>query len=321
MPLIQPSSYPGPPFYQFNSHLQTILPALTRKVDSFVFDRERLTLADGDFVDLDWIDSKSKNLILLSHGLEGSSTRFYMKGMAEAFQKVDWDVLAWNCRTCSGEMNRKLRMYHHGEIGDIAEVIDHALKKKSYEKVVLIGFSMGGNINMKYLGVNANNLPPQIHKAVSISAPLDLVSSVVKLDTPGTSMYKRYFLRKLEHKIKHKSEEYPDLIDFSKYKEIKNWEDFDHLYTVPLNGFKNPQDFYYQGSCINFIEPINIPTLILNALNDPILTPECFPYDLCKSHPFIYLETPATGGHVGFSVAGKTGAWSETRALEFVLSN
>jgi len=316
MPLIKNSSYPGPPFYQFNRHLQTILPALLRKVKHFKYERERLTLSDGDFLDLDWIDSKSKHLVILSHGLEGNSERHYIKGMASTFKAKKWDVLAWNCRSCSGEMNRKLRMYNHGEIGDLHEVIQHALKTKNYEKVVLIGFSMGGNINMKYLAVNADKLPEQIYKAVSFSAPLDLVSSVLKLDQPEASFYKKRFLRMLEPKIKFKAEQFPNAIDFSNY---EKWEDFDNFFTAPLNGYKDAQDFYRQGSCINYISKINIPTLIVNALNDPILTPECFPYELCDKHLYLYLETPSRGGHVGFTMPRELKSWSEYRAVEFVM--
>ncbi len=320
MPLIKNSSYPGPPFYQFNSHLQTILPALIRKVKSFKYERERFTLSDGDFLDLDWIDSKSKNLVILSHGLEGNSDRHYVKGMAQTFKNKKWDVLAWNCRSCSGEMNRKMRMYNHGEIGDLSEVINHSLKRKNYEKVVLIGFSMGGNINMKYLGVNADNLPEQIYKAVSYSAPLDLVSSVIKLDQPEAAFYKKRFLRMLEPKIKLKSEQFPNAIDFSNYKKIDKWEDFDNFFTAPLNGYKDAQDFYNQGSCINYISKVNIPTLIVNAINDPILTPECFPYEFCEKHPYLYLETPPKGGHVGFTMPRELKSWAEYRALEFIAS-
>ncbi len=318
MPLIQNSSYPGPPFYQFNSHMQTILPALTRRGIKLPYQRERFILSDGDFLDLDWIDSKSDSLVILSHGLEGNSDRHYIKGMARAFIKKQWDVLAWNCRSCSGEMNKKMRMYNHGEIGDLGEVIKHALAKKEYEKVVLVGFSMGGNINMKYLGVNADRLPKQIWKAVSFSAPLDLVSSVVKLDQPEAAFYKKRFLKMLEPKIKAKAALFPDAIDFSNYQKIEKWEDFDNFFTAPLNGYRDAQDFYHQGSCINYIHDVNIPTLIINAINDPILTAPCFPYEFCESHPHLFLETPVLGGHVGFSLPWKSYSWSEARALEFI---
>ncbi|MFK7809049.1 MAG: YheT family hydrolase [Saprospiraceae bacterium] len=320
MPVLKKSTYPGPPRYQFNAHLQTILPALFRKVN-VPFERERLTLSDGDFVDLDWLDKGSRKLVILTHGLEGNTNRHYMKGMAEAFAKKGWDSLAWNCRSCSGEMNKKLRLYHHGEINDLEEVINHALHTKDYEQIVLIGFSMGGNINMKYLGVHADHLPAPIYKAVSISAPCDLHTSVKKLDEPVCRFYKKRFLKKLEPKIKFKSQQYPDKIDYSLYKTIKNWRDFDQFYTINLNGFKSPDEFYTQGSAINFLDKLRIPTLLINALNDPILTPECFPKSIAEKNPNLILEMPTTGGHVGFAMRSRKGAWTEERALEFILGH
>ncbi len=317
MPLIHKSSYPGAPFYQFNPHLQTILPALVRKVKGVNYERERFTLSDGDFVDLDWIDKKSKDLVLLVHGLEGNTDRYYMKGMAKQFAEKNWDVLAWNCRSCSGEMNLQQRLYNHGEIEDIDEVIRYALSTKDYERMVLIGFSMGGNIIMKYLGVHGSNIPEPISKAIAFSAPADLVSSVLLLDQAQSRFYKNRFLRKLKPKIEYKSNKYPDVINFDNFDKVEHWADFDNFFTAPLNGYKNADDFYYQGSARNFMEGITIPTLLVNAQNDPILTPECSPIELCTNHQYIYLETPKEGGHVGFMSPGLKGAWSEHRAWEF----
>lgn len=317
MPIIHKSAYPGPPRYQYNAHVQTIWPALFRKV-KVPYERERFILSDGDFVDLDWIDKGSRNLIIVTHGLEGNSERHYVKGMAKTFSERGWDALAWNCRSCSGEMNNKLRLYHHGEIGDLTEIINHALRTKDYEKIVLIGLSMGGNINMKYLGVNGKELPDPLYKCISISSPCDLHSSVKKLDEPICRFYKKRFLKKLKPKIKAKSEQYPKLIDYSLFDSIKDWRDFDQFYTINLNGFKDPEEFYTQGSALNFMDNITIPTLLISALNDPILTPECFPTEIAERNSNIFLETTALGGHVGFAARGMKGAWTERRASEWV---
>lgn len=318
MPLITKSTYPGAPFYQFNPHLQTILPALIRRVHGVQYERERLTLSDGDFVDLDWMDKGSKRLVLLSHGLEGDSNRHYMKGMAKAFSDQNWDILSWNCRSCSGSMNKAMRLYNHGEIGDIQEVIQHAMSTKDYEEIIMIGFSMGGNITMKYLGTHGGQIPAPIKAAIAFSAPADLVSSVKLLDQPQSKFYKRRFLKMLKPKIKHKAERFPEILDFNNFERVNKWADFDNFFTAPLNGFANADEFYQYGSARNFMEGIRIPTLLVNAKNDPILTPECSPMELCHQHRYIYLETPDEGGHVGFMVANKKQAWSETRALEFV---
>lgn len=320
MPIIPQSSYPGAPRYQINGHWQTIAPAVLRRIRGIKYQRERLTLQDGDFVDLDWLGQGSKDLVLLSHGLEGNSERHYVKGMAKLFYEKGWDALAWNCRSCSGEMNRKLRLYNHGEIGDISEVIEHALKTRKYDRIVLVGFSMGGNILLKYLGVNGTNIPQQIKKAVAFSAPCDLHTSVALLDRPESSFYRNRFMKMLKRKIKIKARKYPDVLKVENFKKIKEWRDFDNFFSAPLNGYRDADDFYTQGSAANFMEGIKIPTLLVNAQNDPILTPACSPQDLCQDHPFIYLETPEQGGHVGFSVRGKPYAWSEYRAWEFVES-
>lgn len=318
MPIIQQSSYPKPPFYLSNGHLQTIIPALTRKVEGIRYERERLELSDGDFVDLDWVDKGSKNLILLTHGLEGNSSRHYILGMAKWFSDRNWDALAWNCRSCSGEMNRNLRLYNHGEIEDIGEIIQHAIRTKAYEKIVLVGFSMGGNITMKYLGVQGKDLPEPVAAGIAFSSPVDLTASVKVLEDIGNRMYKNYFLKNLEPKIKHKAAQHPDILDFENFKKIKVWKDFDDYFSAPINGYESAEAFYHQASAKNFMQDIQVPALLLNAQNDPLLTPECSPKEFCEQHPYIYLETPKYGGHVGFSWKGKPYAWSEYRAWEFV---
>lgn len=165
MPIINQSTYPGPPRYLFNGHLQTIVPSVFRKVEGVVYERERFFLSDGDFVDIDWLDTRSKKLVVLTHGLEGDSGRHYIKGTAKLFSQNGWDVLAWNCRSCSGEMNKAFRLYNHGEIGDISELINHALRTKHYEKIVLVGYSMGGNISLKYVGAKGKELPDVVQGA------------------------------------------------------------------------------------------------------------------------------------------------------------
>ena len=317
MPIIEKSSYPAPPPFQFNGHLQTILPALTRKVE-VPYERERLELPDGDFLDLDWIDQKSKKLAILSHGLEGNSDRHYMKGMGSFFQQQNWDVLAWNCRSCSGEMNRKPRLYNHGEIEDIAEVIRHALSTKHYAQIVLIGFSMVGSILLKYLGVHGNEIPSAIVAGVAFSSPCDLKASVEALEEPHNFIYRRRFAKSLRLKVEQKAEQFPGIVNLENFDRIKRWQDFDDYFSAPLNGYKDAADFYEKASAKNYMQGIQVPALLVNAKNDPILKPECSPARLCEKHPHVYLEQPERGGHVGFSLSRKPFAWSEFRAFQFV---
>ncbi|MEO1261212.1 MAG: alpha/beta fold hydrolase [Bacteroidota bacterium] len=319
MPIINKSYYRRSPLL-FNGHIETIFPALFRKIPDLTYERERLTLSDGDFVDLDWVDQKSNSLVLLSHGLEGNSSRQYVAGMARFFADQKWDVLAWHCRSCSGEMNKKLRMYHHGEIEDIAEVITHALQTKNYETVVLIGFSMGGNITMKYLGVNGKHIPDSIKACVAFSSPTDLEAGADILDSPSNFIYKKRFLRHLKAKLSIKNDQFPGAIAFDQFHTIVVWRDFDELYSAPMNKFENAAAFYENASAKNFMPGITIPTLLIQAANDPILPEACYPFELCRKLDNVSLEVPRYGGHVGFWRPYERYAWSERRAFEFIES-
>lgn len=316
MPLIR-SAYPGPPAYQYNGHLQTVIPSLTRRVTGVQYKRERLTLSDGDFVDLDWLNTGHDRLVILTHGLEGDSNRQYIRGTAKLFAEYQYDVLAWNCRSCSGEMNRAFRLYNHGEIGDLGEVIQHALRTKSYRQVVLVGYSMGGNITLKYLGVQGQQLPDVIKCGIAVSAPTDLGASAVLLDQPSNRFYRNRFMKKLVMKLRQKADRFPGRLDMSKLRQVKRWRDFDEFFSAPVNSYHSAEDFYAQASAVNFMPGITVPVLLLNAQNDPLLSPECSPGWLAEFHPHIYLETPRTGGHVGFQVIRDGYTYAERRALAF----
>lgn len=320
MPLILSSTYQRAPLGHINGHLQTIIPSF-RKVEGFDYHRERHTLADGDFVDLDWLEQGNNQLLILSHGLEGSSNRPYIRSAAKYFHQRGWDVLAWNCRSCSGEMNKHFRLYNHGEIEDLGEVVQHALARRKYEKVALLGFSMGGSITMKYLGVNADHLPPEIQRAVAFSIPCDLTESIRVLDKPANYLYRRKFIRSLRRKITIKAGQFPGKIDLNNFNRIKVWRDFDNFFSAPMSGYENAEDFYQKGSAVNYLEKINIPVLICNAQNDPILTPLCSPRTIAEHHHCVFLETPKTGGHVGFALPReKEYSWMDLRAYEFIVN-
>lgn len=316
MPLI-PSAYPGPPAYQYNGHLQTIIPGLIRTVTGITYERERLILQDGDFVDLDWVERGQNRLVVLTHGLEGDSKRQYILGTAKLFAQHKYDVLAWNCRSCSGEMNQAFRLYNHGEIGDLGEVITHALQRNRYNEVVLVGYSMGGNITLKYLGVHGKQLPNVIKGGVAISAPTDLGASAGLLDRPFNRFYRNRFMKKLVVKLSQKARQFPGRLDMTKLPDVKQWRDFDEFFSAPVNNYRSADDFYTQASAVNFMPGICVPTLLLNAQNDPLLSPECSPVWLAGTHPYIFLETPRTGGHVGFQLKGDVHTYAERRALSF----
>jgi uncharacterized protein len=313
MPYLQKSSYTKPPFYQFNGHLQTIIPAF-RKIKGVKFRRERIVTLDNDFLDLDWLDNNTNRLVVLTHGFEGNSSRPYMLGMAKIFTENNWDILSWNCRSCSEEINKAFKMYNHGNIDDLEYVINHATTIKNYEEIILVGFSMGGNITLKYASLKAH---PSVKKVIAYSAPLDMKSSIEILAERRNWLYRLNFEKKLQPKLEKKRLQYPDKLNKQDISHTE-WKKQLHTYFCKINGYKDLESFYEKGSALNFIPQIKIPALIVQAINDPMLTPECFPYDLATNHPFIHLETPQYGGHCGFSLANDSQfSWAEHRALAF----
>ncbi|MFZ5972892.1 MAG: YheT family hydrolase [Bacteroidota bacterium] len=316
MPLINSSTYRPVPLL-FNGHLETVVPSMFRKVENVQYQRERLELNDGDFLDLDWLGGSHTRLVIISHGLEGSSHRHYCMGMARYFFQQKWDALAWNCRSCSGEMNRLPRFYHHGATEDLQAVVNHALGR-GYTTIALVGFSMGGSLSLKYAGEQSEKLPAAIKAIATFSVPCDLGSSAEELDKPANWFYRNRFLKKLEKKIRAKSVLFPEQIDANHFQRIRTFQDFDNLYTAPLHHFKNAADFYAKASAKKYLSAIEIPTLIVNAENDPFLPADCYPTDIAAPHANIFLEIPHRGGHVGFSLSNSRENWMELRALEFV---
>ncbi|MEX1238649.1 MAG: alpha/beta fold hydrolase [Cyclobacteriaceae bacterium] len=305
-----------PPFFLFGSHLETIYPALLRRVSLAPYTRERITTPDDDFLDLDWLESDSEKVVIISHGLEGNSSRPYIKGMAKALHAAGFNVVAWNLRGCSEEINRQLRFYHSGATDDLHTLVTHLCEKKHYKKIFLVGFSLGGNVTLKYLGERV--VPDVIKKAVVFSVPLDLKTSCERISRPVNRLYSNRFLRSLKGKILAKSRFRKEL-DISKLQRIKTLVEFDDCYTAPLHGFKDAKDYYEKCSSIRFVRDIKTPSLIINTLNDPFLSPECFPKTLLQDHPYVKLQILSRGGHVGFTQFNKNGLyWSEQRALEFL---
>ena len=318
MPLINKSTY-HPPFFMRNAHIQTLYPPLFRKLDSSFYQRERITTNDHDFLDLDWSRTGSPNLAIISHGLEGSSRRSYVVGMARALNQNGWDVLAWNFRSCSGEINRQLCFYHSGSTDDLERVIQHATGKNIYSRIALIGFSLGGNVTLVYLGEKGSQLASEIVKSVVFSVPCDLRASSLELARPGNIIYMKRFLALLHKKIQAKMRLFPGQINDHGYRLIKNFHDYDARYTAPLHGFKNAEDYWATCSSRQYIPAIKIPTLIVNALNDPFLAGGCYPWEEAIRNATVALETPESGGHTGFVDFNKTHLyWSEKRAVEFL---
>ncbi|MCB9319573.1 MAG: alpha/beta fold hydrolase [Lewinellaceae bacterium] len=316
MPILDGTSY-RPPWYLPSGHLQTLYPYFFRKVRP-EYMRERITLPDGDFVDLDSLRQHSKNLAFLCHGLEGDSSSQYIRGMADFLYRRGWDVIALNFRSCSGEPNRVLQSYHHGEIRDLTYLLEQLNASGEYHRIVPIGFSLGGNVVLKYLGSHGEQLPDTIHGGIAVSVPTDLLSSSRRLDQWDNWIYTRRFRMNLKEKFEAKDRLFPGVLDMHRWNEVKRWEDFDNTYTSKIFGFRDAYAYYEQGSANNFLQGLRRPTLLINALNDPFLETPSYPYERAKDSRFLHLLTPKEGGHVGFPLAGTTETWEERVAWEFI---
>ncbi len=306
-----------PPLGFHHSHWATIYPALFRRVPKLPFKRERIYTHDADFLDLDWLKQNSLKLIILSHGLEGSSQGKYIRGMAQTFFQAGYDVLAWNCRSCSGELNLKDHFYHSGMTVDLNSVVEHAFAL-GYQEINLIGFSMGGNLTMKYLG--EGDIYPKaklIHKGVAISAPLSLKACAEVLQKKSNLIYTHNFLMTLKEKVRRKVKRNPNYpIPTSILKKIKDFHDFDELVTAPLGGFTGAEDYWKKNSALYFLPNVSTPSLVLSSFDDPILGDECFPL---LNTRFIKYDYQHYGGHVGFTQFAPSGMyWSEEQALNFI---
>lgn len=317
MPIVASSFHPPP--WLANGHLQTILPALLPRRFDLPFRRERLELPDGDFLDLDWSGHGARRLVILSHGLEGCSTQIYIRGMGAEMRRAGWDILAWNFRGCGAGPNRLPRSYHSGETEDLRAVIE--LASARYEKIALIGFSLGGNVTLKFLGEAAP--PGSVIVAAAISAPIDLASCALALDTrPGNRIYLRRFLASLIARAEAKARSFPDRVNALGARRIRTIREYDDRFTAPLHGFRDAADYWTRSSSRQFLPRIAVPTLLLNARNDPLLSGAAFPEDEARASEHLFLEAPESGGHVGFlDLRRGWHPWSERRVAEFFASS
>jgi len=315
MPII--SSTYHPPFIFRNGFLSTVYSGLVRKIKNFNQERERITLSDGDFLDLDWSfsEEKTKKLIILLHGLEGNAQRPYITGTAKLFIDNGIDAVCVNFRGCSGEPNLKYRSYHSGATDDLEDVINHIISTKHYSEICIKGVSLGGNLALKYLG-ERSIIPKQIKAVIGVSVPCSLLGSAIELHRFKNILFHDRFKKYLVNRLKLKQKQFTDILSIEEIKSIKTLTDFDEVYTSKAHGFIDALDYYKKSSCLQFLSNIKTPTLIINALNDSFLSPECYPIQEAKNNANLYLEMPKYGGHVGF-YDKKNIYYNEQRALEF----
>ncbi|MBS1910986.1 MAG: alpha/beta fold hydrolase [Bacteroidetes bacterium] len=327
---IQSSSY-SPPCLLSGGHPQTIYSSLFRSLAIPAYRRRRIDTPDGDFLDLDWWNSspgvsglprvaeRGERLAVLCHGLEGNSTRPYISGMAHVLHGAGWDVLAWNYRGCSGEPNRLLRSYHSGATEDLDVVVRYATASCRYSRVALIGFSLGGNLVLKYAGERGRAIDPRVAAVIGFSVPCDLRASADRLALLQNRIYMHRFIVSLSEKLREKAVRFPGMLNLEPLATVRTFHQFDNLYTAPLHGFRDAADYWERCSSANYLAEINVPTLIVNAVNDPYLGGRCYPVAEAEANPNVTLEMPRSGGHVGFvAFNAERIYWSERRALQFL---
>jgi uncharacterized protein len=301
-------------------HLQTIYPATFIRKPEVPFRRERWNAPDGDFVDLDFVDGKpGKPFVMLFHGLEGSSSSHYARSLMAHVESLGWSGVVPHFRGCSGEPNLAPRFYHSGdatEIDWIVRKLAARAKDNGAGKFYASGVSLGGNALLRWLG-ESQHQAEIVDAACAISAPLDLAGGGEALSHGINMIYTRVFLQTLKPKCVRKLEQFPDLFDRDTMLRSRNLYEFDNIVTAPLHGYRNTEDYWHRASAKHVLNDITVPTLVLNAKNDPFLPERHLPR---TASPHVRLEYPEHGGHVGFPTGAVPGRldWLPQRIVRFL---
>ena len=295
-------------------HLQTIYPALCIAKPPVAYRRERWETPDGDFIHVDFADGQpGQPLLVLFHGLEGSSNSHYARALMAALQARGWSGAIPHFRGCSGEANLAPRFYHSGD----AQEIDWVLRRLHQRApLYAAGVSLGGNALLRWLG-EFQHQAGIVDAACAISAPLDLAAGGASLGTGFNMLYTKMFLRTLKRKSLAKLDQFPGLFDRDALMQARDLYAFDNVVTAPLHGYRDTNDYWNRASARHVLDDITVPTLVLNARNDPFLPGHHLPH---SASPHVLLEYPDQGGHVGF-VTGKPGGsldWLPGRILHFL---
>ena len=294
------------PWWLNNSHLQTIWSSAFRRTKTSETNHQRVELTDGDFIDLEWLVNDVNNdapVLLLLHGLEGSIDSTYIQGLLQSSHAKTWNTVVMHFRSCGPELNRLPRSYHSGETEDLSEILDIIKKQHPHSKIMVAGFSLGGNVLLKYLGESANH--SKIDIAAAVSVPFLLSAASTRLDKGFSRFYRNRLLKELKKKTNDKLKLFNTnfTLTAADIEKINTFYDFDDQVTAPLHGFKNGEDYYQRSSSRQFLKSIKRPTLILHSKDDPFMTREVVPKEEELSEK-VQLELSSCGGHVGF-VTGK----------------
>ncbi len=319
MPVLSSSSYRAPWLLR-NGHTSTIFTALFRQAAPAHYQRFTLATPDDDFLDVDVLHPTvpSNRAVLLLHGLEGSSQGHYLRSMANAVVAAGWSAVALNFRGCSGRPNRFARSYHSGVTEDVQVAVEWVQQKFPQSKIALIGFSLGGNVLLKYLGEGSRHA--SVVGGVAVSVPVDLAGSATVLASPINRIYMRRFMRDMTRKLELKNQTIGTDFDIPSFRRMRTFAEFDGAYTAPVHGFASAEDYWQRNSSLPLLQHIDVPTLLVNALDDPFLSASCLPEHIASASDAFFLETPRHGGHVGFlsDLHPRQHCWHEARAVQFL---
>lgn len=309
-----------PPWWCRNRHVQTIWGPLVRR-RRLVLRRERLDTADGDFVDLDWLDGAAgAPLLLVLHGLEGSSASHYAIGLVEHARARGWRAVVFNFRSCSGEANRRPRFYHAGDTADLDAVVSSLVAREPDVRIGAVGVSLGGNVLMKWLGERSVDAPKQVVAAAGISVPVALEACARTLDRGfARVVYTANFLRTFRAKLRVKAQRHPDFVDLAAALRARTFAEYDRIVTARLHGFADEIEYWRHSSSLPWLAHIRRPVLLIAALDDPFIPAASLP-DPRTLPESIRTEFVARGGHAAF-IEGppwRPRSWAERRAVEFI---
>lgn len=302
-----------PAWWLPNPHLQTLWPFLQkRRKSNLILSRERITLPDGDFIDLEWTNGMpEKPIVLILHGLEGSVHSHYAQCLLRSVIQWGWQGVFMYFRGCSGVPNLHARGYHAGDTSDVQTVVTYLRERFPYSKIAVIGVSLGGNVLLKWLGETHENNP--LSAAVAISVPFELQEVAKRFNQGFSKLYQWYLLRCLRKRLTHKSNLLMNTLGKDTHFKYRTFFEFDDKITAPLHGFANVDEYYKKSSCRPYLSNIRIPTLILHAYDDPFMTENVIP-QASELSACTKLEVTKSGGHVGF-VEGKY-PWHSSNWLE-----
>ncbi len=304
------------PWWLPGGHLQTIYASLFPP-PPVRFERLRWSAPDGDFVDVDFAGSGSApRTLLLFHGLEGGSDSHYARALAAAAIATGWRIAIAHFRGCSGEPNASARAYHSGDSAEVDWIVKRL--KRDAADLCVVGVSLGGNALLKWLGERGEEARALLRRAAAVSAPLDLPVSARTLDRGlNRLLYTRHFLATLKPKSLAKLERFPGIYEAARVRAARSFREFDDLVTAPVHGFRDADHYWSTASSGPWLERIRVPTLVLNARNDPFLPEAALVAAARAAAACVTLEFPPGGGHVGFPVTGGETPWLPRRLMEF----